>query len=191
MDWTDIPGWFQWRSAQEEAVRRFPEGSRFVEVGNYLGRSLCSLGEVARVSGKRFTLIGVDTCRGSGVEGPGARDYHAAAVAEGGGTFAGLLHRNVIECGLAEAIALIVADSITAASFFPDQSIEWVHLDAGHEPAQVKADIDAWRPKLKPDGWLSGDDYDEAKWPGVVSAVKERLPEARPWSTRQWRWTVR
>jgi hypothetical protein len=47
VNWNEIPGWFQWRSGQEEATRRFPEGSRFVEVGNYLGRSLCSLGEVA------------------------------------------------------------------------------------------------------------------------------------------------
>lgn len=78
MNWIDIPGWFQWRSAQEEAARRFADGSRFVEVGNFLGRSLCSLGEVARSSGKRFTIVGVDTCRGSGAEGPRARDYHGA-----------------------------------------------------------------------------------------------------------------
>jgi hypothetical protein len=92
VNWTEIPGWFQWRSAQEEAVHRFPEGSRFVEVGNFLGRSLCSLGEVATRSGKRFTLIGVDTCRGSGAEGPRGKDYHGEAVAQGRGTFAGILH---------------------------------------------------------------------------------------------------
>ena len=191
MNWTDIPGWFQWRSAQEEAAERFPDGSRFVEVGNYLGRSLCSLGEVVKRSGKRFTVIGVDTCRGSGPEGPHGRDYHGLAVAEGGGTLAGLLHRNIIACGLADAISLIVADSVTAASFFPDRSIDWVHLDAGHEQAQVEADIAAWRPKVKAEGWLSGDDYNAVKWPGVVRAVSELLPEARPWSIQQWLWTAR
>jgi hypothetical protein len=67
--WHDIDGWFNWRSAQEEAVKRFPEGSRFVEVGTYLGRSLCSLGEVIERSGKNITVIGIDTCRGSGPEG--------------------------------------------------------------------------------------------------------------------------
>ena len=36
--WYDIDGWFHWRSAQEEAVSAFPAGSRFVEVGTYLGR---------------------------------------------------------------------------------------------------------------------------------------------------------
>jgi hypothetical protein len=79
MNWSEIPGWFHWRSAQEEAVQRFPSGSRFVEVGNYLGRSLCSLGEVVQQSGKRITLIGVDICRGSSVEGRPQKDYHGAA----------------------------------------------------------------------------------------------------------------
>src|SRR5207245_129700 len=82
---TDIPGWFQWRSAQEEAALRFPDGSRFLEVGNFLGRSLCSLGDVVQRSGKRITVIGVDTCRGSGVEGVRGKDYHGTAVEEGGG----------------------------------------------------------------------------------------------------------
>jgi hypothetical protein len=187
--WEEIPGWFQWRSAQEEAALRFPAGSRFVEVGNYLGRSLCSLGEVAKQSGKGFAVIGVDTCRGSGVEGPRGKDYHGAAVAQGGGTYAGTLHRNVIDCGYADVISLIVADSVTASTFFADESIDWVHLDARHDCASVKADISAWLPKVKVDGWLSGDDYDEVKWPEVVRAVAERLPGARPWSVNQWRWT--
>ena len=189
--WNDIPGWFQWRSAQQEAADRFPEDSRFVEVGNFLGRSLCSLGEVVTLSGKRFSVIGVDTCRGSGAEGPSGKDYHGAAVAEGGGTFAGMLHKNIIDCGYGDLISLIVADSVTASTFFPDRSIDWVHLDARHDRENVKADIAAWVPKLKTDGWLSGDDYDEVKWPEVVSTIQDLLPEARPWSVNQWRWMPR
>jgi hypothetical protein len=191
LNWNDIPGWFQWRSAQEEAACQFPEGSRFIEVGNFLGRSLCSLGEVARLSGKSFTLIGVDTCRGSGAEGPRRKDYQGAAVAEGGGTLAGMLHKNIIECGHGDLISLIVADSVTAASFFADRSIDWVHLDGRHDYEHVKADIAAWLPKVKVDGWLSGDDYDEVKWPEVVLAVRELVPEARLWSINQWRWVLR
>ena len=55
----------------------------------------------------------------------------------------------------------------------------------------MKADITAWLPKIKKDGWLSGDDYDEARWPEVVSAVNELLPGAEPWSIFQWRWMVK
>ncbi len=50
------------------------------------------------------------------------------------------------------------------------------------------ADIDGWLPKVAPGGWLSGDDYDEQWWPGVVAAVRDRLPDAQECSTRQWRW---
>jgi hypothetical protein len=161
--WDEIDGWFQWRSAQEEAACRFPEGSCFVEIGTYLGRSLCSLGEVVERSGKAFTLIGVDTCRGSGPEGPREKDYHAAAVARGDGTFAGALHKNILDCGYGDLISLVIADSVTASRLFSHASVDWVHLDARHDYASVKADIQAWLPKVKPGGWLSGDDYDELK----------------------------
>jgi hypothetical protein len=191
MNWQDIAGWFLWRSAQEEAVQAFPDGARFVEVGTYLGRSLCSLGEVVKLSGKRFTIVGVDTCRGSGPEGPAGTDYHGAAVAAGGGTFAGALHRNIIECGYGDEIMLIVASSLTAAGFFADRSLDWVHLDTRHDEGSVRADIAAWRPKVKIGGWLSGDDYGNPKLPEVARAVLAVLPDAEPWSTWQWRWIVR
>jgi len=187
LKWQEIPGWFQWRSGQDQAVSWFPDGSRFVEVGNYLGRSLCSLGEAASSSGKRFTIIGIDTCRGSGIEGPHQKDYHGDAVREGGGTFAGTLHRNVIACGYEDLISLIVSDSLSASSLFPDGSLDWVHLDARHDRESLKADIEAWLPKVKVNGWLSGDDYDADRWPDVVATVSELLPDARPWSTHQWR----
>lgn len=190
MHWSEIDGWFKWRTAQEEAAACFPEGSCFVEVGTYLGRSLCSLGEVVAHSGKHFTVVGIDTCRGSGPEGQSRQDYHAAAVAQSGGTFAGSLHRNILECGYGDLITLVVADSLSAARLFANASIAWVHLDARHDYQSVKADIQTWLPKIQPGGWLSGDDYDDDVWPGVVKAVRELLPEAQPWSTRQWRWIV-
>ena len=191
MHWTEIQGWFQWRSAQEEAARRFPSGSSFVEVGVYIGRSLCSLAEVVEQSGKAINVIGIDTCRGSGPEGYKQKDYHRAMVQQGGGTFAGALHKNIVDCGYGDRIMLIIADSITAAKLFQDESLEWVHLDGRHDYASVKADIDAWLPKVKRGGWLSGDDYDAIKWAEVVKAVNDVLPEATPWSTQQWRFVVR
>ncbi len=190
MHWQDIEGWFQWRSAQEEAAQWFPQGSCFVEVGTYLGRSLCSLGEVVAQSGKSFTVIGVDTCRGSGPEGPRHKNYHGAAVANGGGTFAGALHKNILDCGYGDLISLIVTDSVTASRLFADASIDWVHLDARHDYENVKADIEAWLLKVKSGGWLSGDDYDDVKWPEVVKAIGDVLPAAKAWSTHQWRWIV-
>jgi hypothetical protein len=188
--WYEIDGWFTWRAAQEEAVDHFADGSRFVEVGTYLGRSLCSLGEVVERSGKRIAIIGVDTCRGSGPEGRRNKDFHVDAVREGGGSFAGTLHRNVLDCGFGDKIQLVISDSVSAARLFSDASLDWVHLDARHDYASVQSDIEAWLPRIRKGGWLSGDDYDEQKWPEVVRAVNDSLPRAAPWSSQQWRYFV-
>jgi hypothetical protein len=186
--WEQIPGWFRWRDGQEEAVAHFPDGSRFVEVGNYLGKSLCSLAEVVEGAGRQISIVGVDTCRGSGPEGLGEINAHGAVVDEGGGTFVGRLHRNIIECGFGDAIQLVVGDSVASAALFADASLAWVHIDARHDYDSVVADIAAWLPKVADGGWISGDDYDAVQWPGVFTAVADALPEAGPWSQCQWRW---
>jgi hypothetical protein len=186
--WRDIPGWFQWRDAQQEAVAHFADHSRFVEVGCYLGRSVCSLAELVMAERRSIEVVGVDTCRGSGPEGRGNTDAHGPAVRHGDGTVAGSLHRNIVSCGFADKVRLLICDSISAAEFFTDESVQWVHLDARHDYESVLADIAAWRPKVSHGGWLSGDDFDEGQWPGVVGAVTDSLEDAHRWSTNQWRW---
>jgi hypothetical protein len=186
--WEGIPGWFGWRDGQREAVDAFPDGSRFVEVGVYLGRSLCSLGDLVAASGRTFLVTGVDTCQGSGPEGNQRVNAHGPAVERGGGTFAGELHRNILQCGLGSTVQLVIADSVSAAAIFADDSLAWVHIDARHDYASVKSDIEAWLPKVMPGGWLSGDDFHPDWWPGVVAAVSDCLPDAQPWCSGQWRW---
>lgn len=186
--WQDIPGWFRWRDAQEEGVAHFPDGSVFVEVGNYLGKSLCSLAHAVVGGGRRIAIVGVDTCRGSGPEGRSEINAHGAAVAEGGGSFAGQLHRNVIDCGFADHVQLVIGASVPSAALFADESLAWVHIDARHNYDSVVADIAAWRRKVAKGGWLSGDDYDAVQWPGVFTAVRDALPSATAWSSCQWRW---
>jgi hypothetical protein len=85
---------------------------------------------------------------------------------------------------------VIVSDSVVAASLFADRSLDWVHLDAGHDRENLTRDISAWLPKVKQGGWLSGDDYNSEKWPEVVSTVRELLPGARKWPSKQWRMVV-
>lgn len=184
MTWRDIPGWFLWREGQEEAVASLPDGAVVVDVGCYLGRSLCSLGELVKQRGKRIRVVGVDWCLGSGVEN--GTDFHGAAVRSGGGTLAGLLHRNVLACGLGGVVEILVADSARAAGFFADGSVDWCHIDAGHDYDSVRRDVLAWFPKVKSGGRLSGDDYVPGVNDGLVRAVRELVPDARPWLTNQW-----
>lgn len=184
MKWLDLPGWFDYDWVYTEVVSRLPGGT-LVEVGNYLGRSLCRLGELVKMSGKPFRVIGVDTCRGSGPEEPygvpAAYNPFGDALKEGGGTFAGLLHRNVIECGLADVVTLIVCDSVEASKLFADESCAFVFIDGAHDQPSVERDVSAWLPKVRSGGILAGDDVgvpNEANpvWPGVKAAVDKLIP---------------
>ena len=45
--------------------------------------------------------------------------------------------------------------------------------DAAQEYGAVKQDIETYYELLKPGGFMIGDDYSPAGWPGVVRAVNE------------------
>ena len=54
-------------------------------------------------------------------------------------------------------VRVVKAFSVKAALAFPDGYFDWVYIDANH--LQCYEDIKAWWPKIKPGGWLLGDDY--------------------------------
>src|SRR3990167_9310002 len=56
-------------------------------------------------------------------------------------------------------IIKIKKTSVEAAKDFPDGSLDAVYIDAEHDEENVRADIRAWRPKIKPGGILSGHDW--------------------------------
>jgi predicted O-methyltransferase YrrM len=57
------------------------------------------------------------------------------------------------------AVTPIRMASVNAAKLFPDNSIDIVFIDACHEYECVKEDINAWLPKIKKGGIISGHDY--------------------------------
>jgi hypothetical protein len=65
--------------------------------------------------------------------------------------------------------------SVDAAAQIPDGTLDFVFIDADHSYEGCRADIDAWMPKLKPGGLLSGHDYSNPNFPGfgVNRAVEE------------------
>lgn len=70
-------------------------------------------------------------------------------------------------------VVIVESDSVAAASKFDDQSLDYVYIDADHSYEAVKADIEAWLPKIKPDGIICGHDYFEHEEFGVIKAVNE------------------
>jgi len=71
-------------------------------------------------------------------------------------------------------IMIMRMDSLKAANQFDGDEFDMVYIDASHEYKDVKADIEAWLPRVKPGGWICGHDY-RGMFPGVIKAVDELL----------------
>ncbi len=81
-------------------------------------------------------------------------------------------------------VQILRRTSKEAAKIIPDD-LDLVFIDGDHSYESVKEDIDLWSKKVRPGKILSGHDYDEAKFPQVVKAVNESIPNLRigPYST--------
>lgn len=66
--------------------------------------------------------------------------------------------------------------SIESASRFSDLFFDLVFIDANHTYEYVKADVEAWLPKIKKGGTIAGHDYGLEG--GVKQAVDELFPDA-------------
>ncbi|GMI44403.1 hypothetical protein TrCOL_g8310 [Triparma columacea] len=69
--------------------------------------------------------------------------------------------------------------SLEAAALVPDGALDFIYIDAGHSYADVRADLEAWWPKLKLGGILAGDDYYNGYVPaaGYTFGVKDAADE--------------
>ncbi len=73
--------------------------------------------------------------------------------------------------------AFIQEKSLKACDVFENESLDFAFIDGAHDYESVKADIIAWRGKIKPGGWLIMHDYDNPSFPGVRQAVEEMFSE--------------
>lgn len=70
--------------------------------------------------------------------------------------------------------AVIIKDlTVNAAEQVEDESLDFIFIDADHSEEAVRADITAWSPKVKPEGWIFGHDIN---WPTVKAAADDLLP---------------
>lgn len=154
--------WFGYPNLYQDIVNSFADGSRFVEIGCWKGRSASFMATEIHNQGKQIELTCIDTWRGSedhqqidGID----RLYETFCT--------NTQHLS----GLFKAVRM---DSVTAASTFTDESLDFIFIDAAHDYDSVVRDIYAWWPKLKKGGVIAGDDYYE-EFPdrcGVYYAVK-------------------
>ena len=76
--------------------------------------------------------------------------------------------------------------SEAASHLYKDASLDFVMLDAGHEYADLRSDIDAWWPKVKPNGGiLATHDYAHY-FPGLMKAWNESFSKFNVWVGSVW-----
>ncbi len=161
--WAAVPGWFDFQNVYTELVERSKDGDIIVEIGCYLGRSACFLGDQIKTSGKRITLLCVDLW-------PAQFDFQ-----DGSGTTIEApfetFYANVRQCRLHKIIIPLRCPSLVAAQFVAND-LAAVFIDGEHDYDNCKADIAAWFPKVRNGGILAGHDFADS-FPGVPKAVRE------------------
>ncbi len=159
--------WFSYPNLYKSMVDKFPAGSKFVEVGSWKGKSSAYMAVEIANSNKSIDFFCVDTWKGS-IEHIDFPDLESLYE-----TFTNNMKP------LSRYHIPMRMPSLEAAKEFEDKSLDFVFIDASHEYEDVKDDIKAWLPKIKPGGVLAGHDYyvDIVEWaPGVRKAVHEELP---------------
>lgn len=174
MSWQDIPGWFDFGDIYTEALLNAPKNGVLVEVGVAFGKSFAYLLEEAhRQNRDDLSIYGVDLFL---VEDWMARDCGEITGGKKlGESFVDIFESHLEKHVSAEARALIASihcvGSSIGATFFDDQTVDFVFIDGDHNYEGIKADIPAWLPKVKNGGVIAGHDY--AGFEGVRRAVTE------------------
>jgi len=178
----DIPGFFWFEEGYRRMLQTLPADrpSVFVEIGSYQGKSATFLGVEILNRDLPCTLHCVDA-------------WDAPNGQENGLAIHDAFERNTaaIAAALEDRFVVHWAPSLVAAEDFPDASADVVWVDGDHSYEGVTADILAWWPKIKPGGWMGGDDF--MMFP-VAKAVCEQfapnyilchgwttMPEPMPW----------
>lgn len=170
--WEQVSGWFSEtdRLIYMGAIARYGENAKFAEVGVWQGRSFVSVLPLAKTL-KYRQAIAVDTFMGTPSELSGA---HAEATTR---NIREIFQDNLQKSGASDIVTVVPHHSTYAATHFPDEYFELIFIDAEHAYDAVKADIEAWLPKLKSGGTLLGHDW---LWESVSSAVVDTLTPHGP-----------
>jgi len=170
----DISGWFDFQDLYSAAVECAPQVARFCEVGTFMGKSLTYLATEIVNSEKSIELWSVDSLY-SVVMPP---HWHLDTETQKACKYDGMLVDSVLRRHLATCLDVglrwchLCQDSALASNEFPDAYFDFVFIDANHTYESVLADIQGWKPKVKPGGWLAGHDH-TTSFPGVEKACKE------------------
>jgi predicted O-methyltransferase YrrM len=181
--WRNIPGWFDFYDLYAEVAATAKPGARFVEVGTLFGRSAAFMTlQLAEMDSIQFDVVDsfawgghyaaeFDRCeRTNGSVWFGFDDQRALL-----NNPASFVRENLYRADPLGKMANVFHEGGAAyAARQPDESLDFIFIDAAHTYADTVELLRAFLPKVKRGGILAGHDH-LPEFPGVVQAVREVL----------------
>jgi hypothetical protein len=161
--------WMDFQQLYSEMVDTFPDGSHFVEIGCWKGRSSAYMATEIIRSGKRIKFDCVDTWNGSEEHLDPNSPFYVPSLSEDKDWLYYTFIQNTFP--VREHLNPIRIESLKAANLYEDRSLDFVFIDAAHDYKNVYRDIISWFPKVKKGGIISGHDY--TTYSGVKNAVDD------------------
>lgn len=165
----NIDGWFSYDKIYKHVVDIANGGELFVEIGSFKGKSSSFMAVEIANSGKKIRFDCIDTWEGS-------IEHQAGGACEVKEVVNGTLYETFLNNmkSIEGYFNSIRMPSLEAATHYEDNSIDFIMIDGEHSYEAVKADIQAWLPKMKNGGIMAGDD---AFSPEVRRAAQECLAQ--------------
>jgi len=139
---SEMEGWFDFQDVYDHVAKLLNDGELFVEVGSWKGKSVSYLYDRIEDTGKTPVIFAIDTFNGD--SDTGKVDVYDEFTSNIGERRIGVMRETSLEA--------------SQSTFHPRPS--GVFIDAAHDYESVKADITAWRDKVKPGGFFGGHDVD-------------------------------
>lgn len=180
----DLQGWMDpgfcnvFKRLAINAANKNNNSITIIEVGTWKGLSTSSMARICKEHGINAKIIAVDTWLGApefwtwGLNDPTRGE--SLKLVNGYPTVFQTFTKNIKSLGMNDIIYPFPMSSVAAADVLGFYGIkaDLIYIDASHEYESVKTDLQAYRPLLKSDGFIFGDDYSH-HWTGVIRAVDE------------------
>ena len=167
--------WFNFASFYKTIAAR--NYKVLVEVGVWKGHSVTFLANEIRKNGMEAKLYAVDLWDGSNVGADLDTDISNIYNIYNE-------YKKQYGVGVADMITDLKGVSWEMADNFEDGTVDFVFIDADHEYESVVKDINAWLPKVRTGGIISG--HDHGAGAGVEQAEDELVPDRRLTTGTVW-----
>lgn len=158
----------------DKVIDNAQDGIVIVEVGLFVGGSICYMSQKLQEKGVKHTIIGIDNFK--------FKTMHASDIDKySHGLSPYIAYNNNIRKAKAKVMTYI-GDSIEISKLFKDNVIDFLFLDGDHSKEYVVKEMLAWLPKMKENSMIAGHDFQDSE--GVQLGCKLVLKKFCTTSTK-------